>query len=169
MVKKAIVVLGVFLLAQQSAYADKRVETFEGRAVDASGRVAYIEQHRVVYRSGTVAESRTLYFDDQKRPIGELVSDYAQGVRFGSYEFVDRRADYRDGARVLGDAIVVFRDGAADDADVEKTVLPRNDDQIVGQGFHQFIRANLGAIADGEIFHVRMVLPSRLDQYDFRI
>jgi hypothetical protein len=167
--KITICLLGILLLTMQSAYAEKRVETFKGRAVDASGSLAYIEQHRVVYRSGAVSESRTLYLDDQNRPIGELVSDYSQGVRFGSYEFVDRRADYRDGARVLDDTIVVFRDEAADDADVEKTVLPRNEDQIVGQGFHQFIRANLDAIADGEVFHVRMVLPSRLDQYQFRI
>jgi hypothetical protein len=165
----AILILGALFLSPLNAYADKVVELFVGRAVDASGSVAYIEQHRVVYRHGAVAESRTLYLDDRDRTIGELVSDYSQGVRFGSYEFVDKRADYRDGARVLDDAIVVFRDEAADDADVEKAVLSRSSDQIVGQGFHQFIRANLAAIVDGEVFHVQMVLPSRLDQYDFRI
>ncbi len=159
----------LFLTAAATAHAEKRVETFTGRAVDESGSIEYIERHRVVYRSGSVVESETRYFDEQNRPIGKLVSDYSAGVRFGSYEFVDKRARYRDGARVLEDAIVVFRDEAADNAGVEQSVLPRKDDQIVGQGFHQFIRENLGRIADGEIFHVKMVLPSRLDQFAFRI
>jgi hypothetical protein len=159
----------LFLTAAATAHAEKRVETFTGRAVDESGSIEYIERHRVVYRSGSVVESETRYFDEQNRPIGELVSDYSAGVRFGSYEFVDKRARYRDGARVLEDAIVVFRDEAADNAGVEQSVLPRKDDQIVGQGFHQFIRENLGRIVEGEIFHVKMVLPSRLDQFAFRI
>jgi hypothetical protein len=157
------------LLASATAQAEKRVETFTGRAVNLSGSVEYIERHRVVYRSGTVAESETRYFDGQNRPIGELVSDYSAGVRLASYEFVDKRANYRDGAQVSEDDIVLFRDEAADNAGVEKSVLPRKDDQIVGQGFHQFIRANLDAIVSGEIFHVEMVLPSRLDQFAFRI
>ena len=45
----------------------------------------------------------------------------------------------------------------------------KDDNQIVGQGFHQFIVQNLEQIAQGEVFQIRLVLPSRLDQYDFRI
>ncbi|UCF02793.1 MAG: hypothetical protein JSV14_03835, partial [Deltaproteobacteria bacterium] len=37
------------------------------------------------------------------------------------------------------------------------------------QGFHQFIVHNLERIAQGEVFHIRLILPSRLDQYEFRI
>ncbi|MDY6954227.1 MAG: hypothetical protein SWE60_22200, partial [Thermodesulfobacteriota bacterium] len=51
----------------------------------------------------------------------------------------------------------------------EERRLPREKDQIVGQGFHQFIVHHLEEIAQGEIFHVRLVLPSRLDQFKFRI
>jgi len=167
--KPTSILMLALLVVPGTVSAEQTVETFEGLAIDESGSVAYIERHRVVYDKGAVVESRTIYFDEQNRPIGELVSDYAEGARYGSYEFVDRRAGYRDGARVSEDAVYVFTDESADQVDVQKAVLARRDDQIVGQGFHQFIRANLDAIVDGQVFHVSMVLPSRLDQYAFRI
>jgi hypothetical protein len=43
------------------------------------------------------------------------------------------------------------------------------DNRIVGQGFHPFLCNRLESIAAGEIFHVQLVLPSRLNQYQFRI
>ena len=50
----------------------------------------------------------------QNRPIGALKSDYDEGAQCGSYEFGDRRAGYRDGARVLQDTVYVFTDESAD-------------------------------------------------------
>jgi hypothetical protein len=167
--KRMVIHILALLIVTGTAFAERTVETFEGRAINESGSVAYIERHRVVYDKGAVVESKTTYFDEQNRPIGELVSDYAEGAQYGSYEFVDRRAGYRDGAKVSDATVHVFTDEAADEVDVQKAVLERRDDQIVGQGFHQFIRANLDAIVDGQVFHVSMVLPSRLDQYAFRI
>ncbi len=66
------------------------------------------------------------------------------------------------------DRIWLFRKQNPQD-DIEGKYLAKENDQIVGQGFHQFIVHNLEQIAQGEVFQIRLVLPSRLDQYEFRI
>lgn len=143
-------------------------ETFVGKAINAEGAVEYLEYHTVTHRNGKVSESQTLYYDANNNKIGELISEYSFGPQFGSYDFTDIRAQYQDGAKVAADRIWLFRKKSPE-ADIEGTYISKQDNQIVGQGFHQFIVHNLKQIAQGEIFQVRLVLPSRLDQYEFRI
>ena len=143
-------------------------EIFVGKAINSEGSVEYLEYHTVTHKNGKVSESQTLYFDANNNKIGELISEYSFGPQFGSYDFRDIRAQYQDGAKVSVDRIWLFRKKSPE-ADIEDTYISKDDNQIVGQGFHQFIVNNLEQIAQGEIFQVRLVLPSRLDQYEFRI
>ena len=142
--------------------------TFVGKAVNSDGTLEYVEYHTVKYTNGKVGESQTIYYDANNNKIGELTSEYSFGPQFGSYDFRDIRAQYRDGAKVAPDKIWLFRKETTED-DIEGIHLAKEQDQIVGQGFHQFIVHNLEKISQGEEFLVRLVLPSQLDQYDFRI
>jgi hypothetical protein len=54
-------------------------------------------------------------------------------------------------------------------ADTQKKYLQRESDQIVGQGFHQFILKNLDALMQGDIISAKLVLPAQMDQFDIRI
>jgi hypothetical protein len=143
-------------------------EIFVGKAVNSEGTLEYVEFHTVVHRNGRISESQTIYYDANNKKIGELISEYSFGPQFGSYDFKDIRAQYQDGAKVTPDRIWLFRKRSPEE-DIEEKYLPKEADQIVGQGFHQFIVHNLEQIAQGEILQVRLILPSRLDQYDFRI
>ena len=143
-------------------------ETFVGKALNSKGILEYVEYHTVKYRNGKVSESQTIYYDADNRKIADLISEYSFGPQFGSYDFRDIRANYEDGVKVSADRLYLFRKKSPED-DVEGKYLPRENNQIVGQGFHQFIVNNLEPIAQGEIFQVRLILPSRLDQFDFRI
>jgi hypothetical protein len=143
-------------------------ETFVGKAVNSEDTVEYVERHTVTYKDGRPIKSDTIYFDDNNRIIGDLISEYSFGPQFGSYHFKDIRANYEDGAKVSADQIRLFRKRGPEAATEEK-LLTREEDQIVGQGFHQFIAYSIEDIAKGEVFHVRLVLPSRLDQFKFRI
>ena len=143
-------------------------EKFVGKAVNSEGTLEYAEYHTVTHSNGKVSESQTMYYDANNNKIGELISEYSFGPQFGSYDFRDIRAQYQDGAKVAVDRIWLFRKKSPED-DIEDTFISKEDNQIVGQGFHQFIVNNLEQIAQGEIFQVRLVLPSRLDQYEFRI
>lgn len=159
---------GAALLVLSTDQAAANVVKFTGRAFNGAGGLEYVEHHTVRYEDGMVSESKTIYLDPDNRQIGDLVSDYAEGPQYGSYQFRDLRARYEDGADVLGDRIFVFRKSTPRKA--KKTnELNRIDNQIVGQGFNHFIAYNLDAIAAGQILHVRLVLPSRLSQYKFRI
>ena len=143
-------------------------EKFVGKAVNSEGTLEYAEYHTVTHSNGKVSESQTMYYDANNNKIGELISEYSFGPQFGSYDFRDIRAQYQDGAKVAVDRIWLFRKKSPEDV-IEDTYITKEDNQIVGQGFHQFIVNNLEQIAQGEIFQVRLVLPSRLDQYEFRI
>lgn len=160
--------LAISMVLLTAVPAAANTEKFVGKAVNRSGSVEYIEHHRVRYENGSVVESLTEYFDSDNRKIGDLKSTYVFGPQFGSYDFRDIRASYADGAKVLSDQIEVFRKEApAQKPEIRR--LPRQSNQIVGQGFHQYIRSQLDNIARGEVYHVEMVLPSRLNQYKFRI
>lgn len=148
--------------------AEANGETFVGKAVNSQGILEYVEYHTVKYENDKVSESQTIYYDANNNKIGELISEYSFGPQFGSYDFRDIRAQHQDGAKVAVDGIRLYRKQSRE-ADIEKTYLTKEEDQIVGQGFHQFIVQNLEQIARGEVFQIQLVLPSRLDQYEFRI
>ena len=164
-ISSALAAATVLLTAVPAA---ANIEKFVGKAWSRNGSVEYIEHHRVRYENGRVVESLTEYFDPDNRKIADLTSTYVFGPQFGSYDFRDIRASYADGAKVLPDKIEVFRkEDPAKQPEIRR--LPRQSNQIVGQGFHQYIRSQLDNIARGEVYHVEMVLPSRLNQYKFRI
>ncbi|MGD8776785.1 MAG: hypothetical protein PVF76_07530 [Syntrophobacterales bacterium] len=156
------------LIVSGLSTAEASNETFTGKAVNPRGALQYTERHFVNYENGTVSKSQTVYYDPFDRKIGDLISDYTHGPQFGSYDFRDIRAQYEDGAEVADDRVRLFRKESPED-DFEAKYLKRKTDQIVGQGFHHFVANNLEAIARGEVFHVRLVMPSRLDQFKFRI
>jgi len=143
-------------------------ETFVGKAVNEKGILEYVEYHTVTYENGKVSGSQTIYYDANNTKIGELISEYSFGPQFGSYDFRDIRGQHQDGAKVAVDRIRLYRKQSPE-AEIEETFLAKEEDQIVGQGFHQFIVHNLEQIAQGENFQIQLVLPSRLDQYEFRI
>ncbi len=162
-------VLFIFITLNLSCFgAEAHGETFTGKAVNEKGILEYVEYHTVKYENDKVSESQTIYYDANNTKIGELISEYSLGPQFGSYDFRDIRAQHQDGAKVAVDRIRLYRKQSPE-TDIEETYLAKEEDQIVGQGFHQFIVHNLEQIAQGEVFHIQLVLPSRLDQYEFRI
>jgi hypothetical protein len=158
----------VLFVSLASAGASGTTITFVGKAVDESGRFQYTERHDLTYEQGQVARSRTTYRDSENRILGDLVSEYLPTPQICSYDFRDLRARYEDGVRVNDDGLVLYKKEGPD-ANRETASLPRQANQIVGQGFHHFLALNRKSIAQGEIFHVELVLPSRLKQYSFRV
>jgi|GEM_PF-458902 len=162
------ITLALLLLLAAPAAARAGPRTFTGEAYDEEGVLVYAERHVLTYDDEGVVGSRTTYFDPEGGEIGSLVSDYAPSPQFCDYTFRDRRRGYVDGVRLGDDTLCLFR--REDPSAPEETrCLPREENQIVGQGFHHFIRNRLDAIAEGKTYHVKLALPSRLDELDFRI
>jgi hypothetical protein len=80
----------------------------------------------------------------------------------------DFRKKYRDGVTIHKEKVCLYRQGA-DEEQLKTRCLPRQNDQIMGQGFHHMVVSRLEEISAGEMIHVHMILPARLDQYAFRI
>jgi len=145
-----------------------RTQTFIGKAFDETGALEYIEKHDIVHEGNSVLTSHTTYVGPNESVIGYLDSEYSPLPQDCSYIFKDLRRQYEDGVRLKEDRICLFRKKAPEVKE-ETLCLPKEKNQIIGQGFHHFIRSQLESIAEGEVFHVKLVLPSRLDQADFRI
>jgi hypothetical protein len=156
----------IFLLTTVSALAD--VERIYGRALNADGDLVYLEEHIIRYENDRIAALKTIYYDADAKKIGEQASDFSHGPQFGSYEFKDERLRYHDGARVMSNRILIYCKQTPQ-ADTQKKYLQRESDQIVGQGFHQFILKNLDALMQGDIISAKLVLPAQMDQFDIRI
>jgi hypothetical protein len=156
------------LVLVDSAIAAVTIQEFTGIARNREGQIEYTEKHLITYQGNTVVSSLTTYFDPKNEHIGDLNSDYAAGYQFGSYDFSDIRGGLKNGAKVKDHTVQMYT--KKDPASAVRTKeIPRVSNQIVGQGFHHFIINNLQTIADGIIVHVRMVLPSKLDDFRFRI
>jgi len=157
------VLVAGLLLPSTPGFAEDQIVI--GKAYNANGELEYIEHHRLSLDGGRTVAIRTVFLDAGFQKIGELFSDFSHGPQFGSYEFTDSRAQYADGAKVTADRIRLYC-RRSPGGDMETKSLPMTADQIVGQGFNQFIVTQLDALARGEEFRMKLVLPSKLDQYD---
>ncbi len=156
----------LLLLTTVSALAD--VEKFHGKALNSDGELIFIEEHTIRYENERIAAMNTIYYDAEYKQIGELVSDFSAGIQFGSYDFIDERSRYADGAKVLSNQILIYRKETPETETKEK-YLKRESGQIVGQGFHPFILANLEELVRGDVISAKLVLPAQMDQFDVRI
>ena len=148
--------------------AQTHTHTYTGKAFNKNGDLFYVEKHDITYEGKTLVKSLTTYYDPDDRIIGTLSSEYDADPRFCNYTFKDFRAEYEDGARMERSRICLFRKPAPEERK-ESACLPKTQNQIVGQGFHHFIVNQLEAISNGEILHIYLMFPSRLDEYAFRI
>jgi hypothetical protein len=156
----------IYLLAAVTALAD--LEKVYGKAVNADGDLVYLEEHIVRYENDRIATLKTTYYDADLKKIGEQASDFSHGPQLGSYDFKDERLRYNDGARVMSNRILIYCKETPQ-ADIQKKYLKRESDQIVGQGFHQFILTNFDALMQGDVISAKLVLPAHMDQFDIRI
>lgn len=156
----------IFLAGTFSVSAD--VEWVYGKAVNADGELEFLEEHIVKYENDRIANIKTIFYDAGLKKIGEQVSDFSQGPQFGSYDFKDERLQYHDGARVMSDQILIYCKETPEDG-TKRKYLRKDSNQIVGQGFHQFILANLDSLVGGAIISAKLILPAQMDQFDIRI
>ena len=161
-----LTVMAVYILGTVSVFAE--TEWVHGKAINRSGDLEFLEEHVIQYEGDRIASIKTVYYDADLKKIGEQVSDFAHGLQYGSYEFVDERLQYYDGARVMSNQILIYcKDGAGEG--MKKKYLQKDPRQVVGQGFHYFIVANLDSLARGEVIQAKLVLPAHLEQFDIRI
>jgi hypothetical protein len=150
------------------AFSATETVEFFGTAKDKKGNIAYLEEHKVIYKDGKVESSTTTYMDENKKPIAELISTYKPHKWMPNYSFKDMRFSKVNGVKAEDKTIEMFtQDGK--DAKVKKKTADFKADMIGGQGFHYFIQDHLEKLAKGEKVKTKFVLPGALDYYSFVI
>jgi len=143
-----------------------RVE-FTGEARLRSGELFYREQHQEFYDGERLAKAQTVYVDSGGKKIGELASVYSGVPGLPQYRYQDLRSGYEDGVEIRSDTVVVFRKPSASKPreDVEIAISPQ---LVSGQGFNHLVRNSLEELISAGPLHVKLILPTRLDYFQFR-
>jgi hypothetical protein len=166
--KLIIVPIALLIVIVGAVSASADVEWVYGKAVNPDGGLEFLEEHIIKYENDRIANIKTIYYDADLKKIGEQISDFSHGPQFGSYDFKDERLQYHDGARVMSDQILIYCKETPEAGKKEK-YLRKDTNQIVGQGFHQFIVTNLDVLVRGDVISAKLVLPAQMDQFDIRI
>lgn len=165
---KSLLALGfvVFVHAAASATFEER---FDGEARGPTGKVSYLEKHRVSYEDGRVRRMETDYSDAAGKPIARLVTIFANGPQTPESRFEDFRSGKSEGARVADGKITLWhRNKGSADSEASREFTLGND-ALIGQGFHHAVRLRLNELATGKNLHYRLYLPIRLDWYSFKV
>jgi hypothetical protein len=162
-------VLAILILScagMPGAFAE--VQRVYGQAFNLDGELEYMEEHLITYENDRIVAIETTFYDAAAQKIAQQVSEFTQGAQFGSYDFVDERHRYSDGARVMSDRILIYSKKNPS-TDKKQKYLSKKPNQIVGQGFYQFVAANLDALARGESLTAKLVLPAQMNQFNVKI
>jgi hypothetical protein len=147
------------------------IKTFQGQAKK-DAKILYIEKHTLTYSdSGNLKTARTEYFSAENRPLATLVSDFTSSLSSPSYEMNYLVSGNKEGVKRAGNDIILFDQPAKKE---EKTLTLKEQDQnekiiMAGQGFNYYIIENLNNIKEKKVLPIRLLIPGKLDFYDFRV
>lgn len=144
------------------------VEKFIGEARSESQQLIYREIHEHEFRGGKIFKSKTDYLSPSGERMASLVADYSKSSRLPIYRFEDYRSGASEGVLSVEPQVKVWKNRGGVDKDREKD-FEVDPDLIGGQGFHHFIRENLESLIDGPARSVKLLIPAKLDFFNFRI
>lgn len=144
----------------------------EGVARDRDGKIVYREKHETAFSDGKPKSARTDYVGPGGETIGELVSDFGDGVAASDYSFVDRRDGSSHGIDVDGDSYVLWtktKDGPRKEKRFAKNSFPKDAWVVGGQGLHYELVSRLGSMTEKTRIPVKYLIPGRLDYFSFTL
>ena len=168
MAPRLILALVLTGLLPREAVAAERVQ-YEGQAFGVDdGSLLYRESH-YVDRDGAGLGSRVVLY---RCPDGAAFArkriDYAVDSLVPDFEMVDARLGYREGVRREGAARTVFVQRGPQ-REERSGPLPTVQGLVADAGFDDFVRQHWDQLAAGETLRFPILLPSRIDWFDFKV
>ena len=150
-----------------AAHADDYLG-YQGTASDLrSHAFLYREQHVLASRNGQLTERVVLYTCRNGAPFARKTVSYVNPLA-PNFELDDASSGLVEGIRPAGERRDVFF--RADKTDAEKTkALPAVPGLVADAGFDEFVRANWQALSSDQELTIPFLIPSRLDDMNFRI
>jgi hypothetical protein len=126
----------------------------------------YDERHTAFYKDGKLQASKNEYFDLSGNKIAELNSNYTKSIMMPTYIFRDLKTGDVEGLRWKDGKYLIFRQKKGEPEEVNP--LENVENVFSCQGWHYYLIANLDQLNKKPI-KMKLIFPSRLDYYSFRI
>lgn len=126
----------------------------------------YTERHTATYKNNKLQSSKNDYFDLKNNKIAELDSDYTKSLVMPTYIFRDLRTGSIEGIRMQGEKYFLFRQEQGKKEEIH--LLDNMENVFSCQGWHYYLIANLDRIQNSSL-QMKLIFPSKLDYYSFRI
>jgi hypothetical protein len=166
----AIILLSFIFVSLAQATA--RFEKYSSVARNKDSQIAYREDHHVEFASTRVQNAKTVYLDSNKKPIGEMNSDFSKKITLPDYTYADLRNGSSHGIRLNNNKIALWRkdkDKKEESREFDESQF-KADTLIVGcQGLHYYLIENMDQIRSRKKIPVAYFMPGKLDYYNFTL
>lgn len=146
------------------AYAE-RTELISGEAKSRDGQLKYREQHTMTYEGDALKKVETKYFKPSGEEFASLTSSFISSPLLPDSEFTDKRTGNTELTKVVDDKYQVTTKNSKGVEKSESLEIENN--MLCGQGYHNYIRANLNNFKKGTSKEIKFVIPSRRDYFSF--
>ncbi|MBH47770.1 MAG: hypothetical protein CME71_06330 [Halobacteriovorax sp.] len=141
------------------------VEYISGEAKSRTGELKYKEQHTMTFDGQDLKRVETKYFNTQGEEFASLLSIFESSSLLPTSVFSDKRTGKIEKTEVVGDKYKVTTIDAKGQAKSDELKIDSN--MLCGQGYHNYIRANLNSFKEKEIREIKFIIPSRRDYFSF--
>lgn len=142
-----------------------RTEFIKGEAKSRKGELQYYEQHVMNYDGEDLKKVETSYFKPSGEKFAYLVSTFKSSPLLPDSVFTDLRNNKVEETKLINGHFLVTTNNGQGVVKTGKLDIEAN--LLCGQGYHNYIRANLNNFKSGEVKEIKFVLPSRRDYFSF--
>jgi len=146
--------------AERSATPSREGERFDyfARAYALpDGELVYLEQHAEERLEGRIVGQRVRYVDPEGVLIASKEIDFSASDKTApSFELVDVRLGYREGASRSAEGLELFSGGER----VKRSTVDPRPGSVIDAGFHYFVREKLPGLLRGDSYEFDFAVPS---------
>ena len=159
------VVLLLLHLAPWSLHGE--VCFFSGRAVDAKGRLLFIEDYIVEKEGDKILKVETKFTSPEGAKLGLMSSHFENANFLPKVLFQKTQSSLEYGVHLFEKSIELFKKNSS--AAPKKKKIAMQENMVAGHGFYFYILDKLEMLLQGEKHQMVFVQPNRLDCYTFNM
>ncbi|MBC7428970.1 MAG: hypothetical protein H7336_10185 [Bacteriovorax sp.] len=162
---KKLLALVFTIFITTSVYAGPLTSVvMKGEAVNRKGNATYTETHTFKkLPSGEITEIQTKYHNREGKLIAEVESTFAKDPFIPDTLFTDHRFNEKQELTYNKEARTVTMKLTDKDGKVKTNTIPRTDNMVSGQGFHNYILKHF----DDKKSDIKFIVLPKLDFYSF--
>ena len=138
--------------------------SMKGEAYNSKGQLAYIETHTFKkLPSGEITEIQTKYHNADGKLIAEVESTFSKDPFIPDTVFIDHRFNEKQELNYDKTSKTVTMKLTDKDGKVKTNSIPRSENMVSGQGFHNYILKHY----DDKKSDIKFIVLTKLDYYSF--